>query len=257
MRKVSFPGGIVGEGRSCAVRVVACCGTMAGPARNENQDAVVVDGVITQHERTVFQWSRTVDAPFSLAVVDGMGGCAGGREAAGLLAMFLSDADFAEGGCSFGGWIDELSARIAAAGRVWDAPDMGAAFALAVIAADGIHFANVGDCCIYHLVGGYAAAMSVDDRPSPASSRLTQAVGGVCSLDSHEYAIPFSANRQRLVLCSDGVWSLLGDGYLLEVCGEGAKPVAAVERVLEECTQKNAADNCTIVVADVLVSMDD
>lgn len=253
MEKVKLPGGALdGSGRG-AVKVVVSGGTIAGPSRDENQDALLIDGVITQHWDKRVSAERMAQLPFALAVVDGMGGYAGGREAAGLLASAFADVDFSAKGEDFGAWMQKVSARIAAAGGAWGTPDMGAAFSLVVVTDKGMHLANVGDCRIYQLIGGYCTMLSEDDRASLDSSGLTQAIGGLVQLDCHEYAVPHGADS-RLVLCSDGVWGLLGDDCVQELCAVGSKPGEAVERVLGECLQKKAGDNCTIVVADVLVS---
>ena len=106
-----------------------------------------------------------------VAVVDGMGGYAGGADAAALAATALAEADPGRAPEDWDAWFEALSGRITRVGRAWDTPEMGATAAVLAIRPAGLVMANVGDCRIYRVAGGRLGRMSIDDRTQdPGSS---------------------------------------------------------------------------------------
>ncbi len=228
--------------------------TEVGPTRRENQDAIMVATVVGTATGTKLTWRNEVTGPgVSVAVVDGMGGYAGGSDAAALAAVALAGADPATDPARWDGLFEDLSARIADAGRAWGTPDMGATAAMLAITRNGLVMVNVGDCRIYRVTGGLLGQLSVDDRTDdPDSSAVTQALGGTTRIDAHAWEQAFQGVRERFVLCSDGVWGTLGEATLKDLCAPMDRfPQDVVDDVIAAVYELRATDNCSIIVADV------
>jgi serine/threonine protein phosphatase PrpC len=235
------------------VTATICGRTEVGPTRAQNQDAIMVAHAVTAATGARLAWSGVVpEAGVSAVVVDGMGGDAGGEDAAALTAMSLAAADTGRDAAGWDAWFTALSARIAKAGAAWDTPDMGAAVALLVIAPDGLLVANVGDCRIYRVVGRHLGQVSVDDRTGePGSTALTQALGGFEAVTAHTWRQPYQDGVERFVLCSDGVWGTLDPAALRDLCVAPRPPAQIADAVVASCYARNASDNCSVIVVDV------
>jgi len=198
-------------------------------------------------------WEGPVpESGFAAAVVDGMGGYAGGAEAAALVAGTLARANLGaiEGG--WDGWFEHISAQVTQAGKAWHTPEMGATAALLAITPGGMIMTNVGDCRIYRVVGPHLGQISVDDRTDmPDSSAITQALGGSIRIDSHCWQQDFTVGVERYVLCSDGVWGTLETPALREMCTANQPPGELVDAVAAAIYDLNSTDNGSILVVDV------
>ena len=138
-----------------AVTATICGQTEVGPVRPGNQDAIVVASAVAAVTGTRLTWTgRVPEAGAVVAVVDGMGGYAGGADAAALAATAFAEADPRRAPEDWDAWFEALSGRITRAGRAWDTPEMGATAAVLAIRPAGLVMANVGDCRIYRVAGG-------------------------------------------------------------------------------------------------------
>ena len=227
--------------------------TTVGPTRQENQDAVVVGGMLTQESGRPLLYAGNLQEFFLAAVVDGMGGYEGGRMAASLVATRLTDIIPDGEGAPFDAWVTDLSKAVANVGRVCGAPNMGAAFAMVALVDEGVFLANVGDCRIYRKIGQYSAVLSEDDRVGDGSSALSQAVGGCVDLDAHSVLLPYGVDSQRFIICSDGVWETLRADELVLLCDLGQCPEQATLAVVSACESRGAKDNCSVIVLDIVV----
>ena len=237
-----------------AVSASICGQTEVGPTRVQNQDAIMVAGAVSATTGTRLSWSGAVTQDGVVAgVVDGMGGHAGGSDAAGLAALALAGADAHPR--DWDTWFEALSARILAAGRAWGTPDMGAAAALIVLTGDELQMANVGDCRIYRVAGGHLGQISVDDRTGdPNSSVLTQALGGSRKMDAHGWRQPYKGGQERYVLCSDGVWETLDQAVLRDLCTAARPPDQIVDAITASIYSQNASDNCSVIIVDLVAT---
>lgn len=238
------------------VRATICGGTETGPVRTENQDAIVVAGTVGFASGTRVNWSGEVPANGVLvAVIDGMGGHAGGADAAALVATELARADLDRVGDDWNAWFSELSDRVSRAGGAWRTPDMGATAAILGLTSSGVTMANVGDCRIYRVVTGHLGQLSVDDRTdNPDSGLVTQAIGGSTRLDAHLWRQSFMGGSERYVLCSDGVWSTLDAAVLRELCSAKRPASDIVHGIERSIDARNADDNCSVVVVDLVAA---
>ena len=224
--------------------------TEVGPVRSCNQDAIVVASTVGIGEKARLRLETDSDRVI-VAVVDGMGGYAGGDRAASVIACEIARlcCNLPEG--EVRGFIEGVSQRVFRAGEAWGTPQMGAALAMMVVSEDGVLVVNVGDCRAYRLRDGYLGQLSVDDRTSPSSSALTQAMGGLAFPQPHVFRCAHDADdASRYILCSDGVWSTIGQSRFAELCSFGDAG-DVVEDVSDECNLLGAADNCSIVGVDV------
>lgn len=233
------------------IHAIAHGGTVTGPVRLTNQDALVVAGASSAVNGIRLSWQGEVPpSGVAFAVVDGMGGHAGGEEAAALVASSLAHATAAEP--DWGRWFTELSRRVELAGSAWGMPDAGATAALLALTPDGVRIANVGDCRVYQAVGGRLGQLTVDDRTDdPASNVVTQAIGGQRILDAHAWDQEYRGDAERYLLCSDGIWGTLDAALLRELVTSATTGAEVVEQVLAAAEAQPARDNCTVIVVDV------
>ncbi len=223
--------------------------TTCGPIREENQDAIVLSGKIAQRSETILSGSSSLEKPFSAAVIDGMGGYAGGADAACLVATALSKYDLSgKTSSEIDNYFYGLSKKVLQAGQAWQMPKMGAAFAMLTLKNDVVTVANVGDCRIYKYLPDeeILAQISEDDRLRNGHG-ITQSIGCVLSeLDSH----PFSESVQagtRFLICSDGVWGTINEDDLQLIAEKNMSATDVVCTIAERCYKENATDNCSIV----------
>jgi serine/threonine protein phosphatase PrpC len=236
-----------------------CGGTEVGPTRQQNQDAIMVATVVGAATGTRLAWAGNVrDAGVPVAVIDGMGGYAGGADAAALAATALAGADPNQAPSDWDGWFEALSQRIARAGQAWGTPDMGATAAVLMITPTGLVMTNVGDCRIYRVSGGHLGQISVDDRTdNPDSSTVTQALGGSVRIDAHTWRQAYKGGAERYVLCSDGVWTTLDPAVVRDLCTAERPPAQVVEAIAASIYAQHAADNCSVIVVDLIATATD
>ena len=242
------------SGPAFRVRAEICGRTEIGPTRTQNQDAIMVAGAVGIACSTRLAWAGDVsEAGVVVAVVDGMGGHAGGAEAAALIATSLAKADLEAVGDEWDGWFEQLSGRVARAGSAWATPDMGATVAMLGITRTGLVMANVGDCRIYRVVSGHLGQLSVDDRTDdPASHAVTQVLGGSARIDAHLWRQAFKGGRERYVLCSDGVWGTLDPAVLRYLCAADRPPEEIADGIAGSIYSQHADDNCSVIVVDFI-----
>jgi serine/threonine protein phosphatase PrpC len=202
---------------------------------------------------TRLSWSgEATSSGVPIGVIDGMGGYAGGAEAAAIVASGLATINVAQIGQSWDAWFEALSDRVTQAGQAWGTPDMGATTALLIINSSGLWMANVGDCRIYRVIGGHLGQLSVDDRTGdPDSSAVTQALGGSTRIDAHAWRQAYKGGRERFVLCSDGVWGTLDPAVLRDLCAAERSPNEIADAIITSIYAQNATDNCSVIIVDL------
>lgn len=224
-----------------------------GPGRPQNQDAVVIGHMIGVGSKSRLDWDGEIAEPMAFAVVDGMGGYAGGADAAALLATSIAADNPYVDGSEADALFSAMSEKVAAAGRSWGTPSMGATFASLSIGDSGCIFLNVGDCRSYKLGGGYLGQMSVDDRVSPESSAISQAIGAGTEVDTHSWRQNLAIGTTRYLLCSDGVWGSISQDELSSFGDPDIEISAAIDTMRDLVYENNASDNCSAVIVEVTV----
>lgn len=146
---------------------------------------------------------------------------------------------------------------------------MGSTFIVAYAERGHLFTCHVGDVRAYLLTpqglrqittdhtyaAEYAKAHAdeaADETSPPQITRniVSRAIGFPFSEDPECTTTPISAGH-RILLCSDGLWSMLPDPQLATVLGEAATPEEACDRLISLANQAGGKDNVTAVVGFV------
>jgi serine/threonine protein phosphatase PrpC len=241
--------------------------TNCGSFREENQDVLVANGCIAGRSGELLQ-GRLAGAAIDKAlpvfsVVDGMGGYAGGRDAAGLTAFRVAGLADNMNDTTWSHWLGALSKDISLAGSAWNKPKMGAALALLCFTQEGVVSVNVGDCRSYRLVGDIFVQISTDDRSVlPSSSALTQVLGGMsveqsrdmAELDPHYKLLHYAAmpdSKERYLICSDGLHGFVDDQAIKRQMLSDLPLSNICENLTASAKAARSQDNYTFAVIEV------
>ncbi|MEX2322352.1 MAG: PP2C family serine/threonine-protein phosphatase [Acidimicrobiia bacterium] len=226
--------------------------TDVGRVRDHNEDSVWPEA-----------GTGTTDRRLVAGVADGMGGHAGGEIAS---KTAIESATGMGGSASVRVQAANL-AVIDTAARQSRLAGMGTTLTLAIISEDGTaDIAHVGDSRAYRVHDGrleqittdhsYVAEMIEAGRLTPEEasvhpyrSVVTRAIGldpGV-EVDTHQVLLEAG---DRLILCSDGLTSMLDDAAVAEVLAGHDEPGAAVAALVEAANLAGGADNISVVVVD-------
>lgn len=241
------------ENTNCIITAKAVAFSDIGPSRSQNQDAIVLGNTVGVGKSSRLEWFGEITNPVTFAVIDGMGGYKGGAEAAAIVATSIANVCPYVKGDEADDLFNSISAKITKAGEVWGTPAMGATFASLSIGVDGCIFLNVGDCRSYKLGGGYLGQMSVDDRVSPESSVITQAIGGGSRVDTHSWSQDLPMGITRYLLCTDGAWGSISSDELASFGNLEIGLNRAVEIMKARIYENNASDNCSAAIIEVCV----
>ena len=257
--------------------------THAGPHRARNEDALFVAGSVFAGLSTpvpcVLETPDNPRAGTVLAVIDGMGGQAGGAIAARLLAQALlessSENHTATSTETIRETISQTLDRAAQVMREAAAQDarlahMGAALAGVVLNADALVVFNCGDCRVYRQQGRYLDKLShdhslvqelcdqgeLDDegmRCHACKHVLTSCVTAGSDKKRQVFfrLLPGKA-AQRLLLCSDGVWEALALEELEDCLADRTMAAGAAElarRLLTPAPHRHR-DNLSFVLVE-------
>ncbi len=193
-----------------------------------------------------------------LAIADGVGGHAHGREAAeytvrSLLADYFSTPDT---------WSVEksLAAVLAAANR-WllaqaarTAEYAGMATTLTALVLRGrrFHLAHVGDARAYLWRDRTLLRLTEDHTwPHPELSNVLRRAVGLERRLLVDFDDGELAAGDRFVLATDGVWNALGDDRVAAVLQRTADPQAAADTLVAEALRAGTTDNASALVAAV------
>lgn len=206
------------------------------------------------------------------AVADGMGGHLGGEIASATTIETITQA------------VDEEpphdSARLAAIVRransaVWEKAQgdpqlrgMGTTCTLVLLEGEELHVAHVGDSRAYLLRGGELSQVTEDhtlvnrmvregrlqpeeaDR-HPQRSIITRALGVDAEVEVDELSLGVEEG-DRLLLCSDGLTSMIDFSTLRDALVGESSPQAAVDRLVELANEAGGEDNITVVLVDIV-----
>jgi serine/threonine protein phosphatase PrpC len=128
--------------------------------------------------------------------------------------------------------------------------------------------ANVGDSRAYRLVGGRLEQITVDHSRvqemweageiteaemavHPDRNVVTRAVGGPRRPEADFFVLPLPV-AERLLLCSDGVFGMIGHDRVAEIVAGSSDPRDVADRLVAAALQAGGRDNATAVVIDVM-----
>ena len=212
--------------------------------------------------------SYLVSSPL-FCVCDGMGGHAAGEVASSIAVETIAKtgpktADAAQLGAA----IEAANAAIIeAAVNGVGRPGMGCTATAAVIEGTTLAIAHVGDSRAYLLHEGTlirvtrdhsyveelvdAGEITADEaRVHPNRSVITRALGS----DPAMYADHFTLNIEegdRLILCSDGLSSMIPDGEIERVAQQSSTAQICTDNLVDAALAAGGSDNVTVVVVDI------
>lgn len=208
------------------------------------------------------------------AVADGMGGHLGG-EVASSIAIATVRERFEEGGAeAVPNAIREANDAILERGHAdVEVAGMGTTLTSAVLTATTLHIAHVGDSRAYLLRDGELTLLTEDHtlvgdmvregsltdeqaRVHPRRSILVRALGIEPHIEIDHLELPVG-DGDRILLCSDGLNSMVADAAIAEIlAGEGA-PARACGRLVGAARVAGGADNITVIVIDFIAEPGD
>jgi PPM family protein phosphatase len=238
-----------------------------GPVRKSNEDCFISDPALRL-----------------FVVADGMGGHSAGEVASNLAVETIEgfirrtdeDAEFSwpygiEPGLSFSGNRLRTAVHLAnrrvfrAAERYDEYTGMGTTVVGALISGQRMAVANAGDSRLYLFSGGCLTQLTRDDTwaatvlasqagtdavpPSDSMRRvLTNVLGAREQADVRMSEHDLTAG-DAILLCSDGLHSILDDPAIAAVLSDGGSASDTVSRLIKEALARGARDNITAVLA--------
>lgn len=230
-----------------AVAVTAV--THPGLQRTTNQDRIVVGRSLLGSGST--EPVDVVVPDFALlAIIDGMGGAAGGELAAGLAADVLASTEACENE-------DRVeTVLVAANARLYDGmaqvpalAGMGATVAGACVGPHEALVFNVGDARVYVEVDGELVQASIDDGSPTRPGAVTASLGGLAQFAPIEpHVFREVSLRRRFFVMSDGISGVVDHASLEHAC-VGHDDAAAAGRLVAAALAVGAPDNLSLVIA--------
>lgn len=246
------------EGRAGADVVQGASATLAWGSRSDV-------GLVRGHNEDSF----LVQAPL-FAVCDGMGGHAAGEVASSIAVSTIAEKAPAGADDVLLGVAVEAAntAVMLGAEQGVGKPGMGCTASCCLIEEGKMAIAHVGDSRIYLLRHGSLVRVTHDHsyveelvdsgqitadeaRTHPSRSIITRALGS----DPDMYADHFSlevSNGDRVILCSDGLSSMIADSEIEALAVSSATPQQAADNLVAAALTAGGLDNVTIVVVDVV-----
>ena len=222
-------------------------------------------GLVRTHNEDSF----LVRAPL-FAVCDGMGGHAAG-EVASKIAVDTIGANAPEGAddVMLGAAVEAANEAVlegAAAGQ--GKPGMGCTATCVLIDKNRMAVAHVGDSRVYLLHGGAVVRVTHDHsyveelvdageitadeaRTHPSRSIITRALGSDPDMYADHFTLDVAAG-DRVIICSDGLSSMVSDKDIEELAVSSATPQAAANNLVSAALTAGGHDNVTVVVVDIV-----
>jgi len=229
------------------MKVTAAVSTDVGLVREGNEDSYLTDEPL-------------------FAVADGMGGHRGGEVASQLAVETLEKL--------FKKRIGELPDQVQEANRVVfersvvdeKVAGMGTTLTAALVEGDRVRLAHVGDSRAYLLRDGDLRLLTEDHtlvhrmvtegeiskeeaETHPQRSVLTRALGVDTAVDVDDDTVQVRPG-DRLLLCTDGLTSMVSEQAVEEVLRAVPDPQEAAQRLVQLANEGGGTDNTTVVVLD-------
>ncbi|MBR1483240.1 MAG: serine/threonine-protein phosphatase [Ruminococcus sp.] len=247
--------------------------TDAGKVRTQNEDNFVVNEItrdITRNSRHIK--GEAVQAPLLCGVFDGMGGENGGAEASKIAAAVAAEfyRFLRDGNQTIEKRIGDYAENSTKLIREYlDANRMkrgGTTFVMAYLTAGRAHLFSMGDSRIYLYHEGILRRISRDDTlaqkkyeaniftaaeavTSNESHVLTRYLGmdaASAEFRVHAYVPVVLAARDRLLLCSDGLYDMCTEDEIAAVLAQDDAPYSI--ELTNAALKKGGEDNITCMV---------
>jgi len=232
--------------------------SVTGPVRNDNQDSIH----LSDHE-------HPVGSGLLFAIADGMGGYEHGRVAS-LLALesFSSTLAAAENGNSIPKvlqrGVEIANLRVYQKAQQMGPSRMGTTLTAAYVLGEMLYLAHVGDSRAYLIREGRSVCLTADHttvgemvrsklispdklRTHAQRSMLTKSVGTGLFVQP-DIAQQRLREDDRLVLCSDGVWSVVEDEEFGRIASEPHSADVISRNLIDLALRHETDDNASVVV---------
>ena len=246
--------------------------TDVGHVRNHNEDALfVLSGE---------QEANNAVPPFGLFMLaDGMGGHQSGEMASALAlrvaaAWLLSRVyfplmDAVDRAADQPSLTDVVREAVSQANRVVtrDLPGSGSTLTCAIILGDRLFVGHVGDSRAYLLRVGQPARQLTKDHSlvnrlmemgqlteeevavHPQRNVLYRAIGQGATLEVDVFTYALEPG-DRLLLCSDGLWGMVGETEIWRLIQEAATPQQACMKLVDAANNAGGNDNISVVLVE-------
>ncbi|MCH3967345.1 MAG: Stp1/IreP family PP2C-type Ser/Thr phosphatase [Atopobiaceae bacterium] len=222
-------------------------------------------GLVREHNEDSF----LVRCPL-FCVCDGMGGHAAGEVASSIaVGVIAAQAPSSADDALLGAAVEAANEEVikgAEDGR--GKPGMGCTATAVLVEGRKMAIAHVGDSRVYLLHAGTLVRVTHDHsfveelvdsgeitadeaRIHPSRSIITRALGS----DPDMYADHFTLDVEhgdRIIICSDGLSSMVPDALIEETCVTQALPQECVDALVAAALEAGGHDNITVVVVDVV-----
>jgi protein phosphatase len=214
--------------------------------------------------------------PPIFAVVDGMGGANAGEVASGLAAEALREgANGGSGGGDLVSLVQEANRRVyKRATEDSSASGMGTTATVALLEEGRVRFGHVGDSRAYLIRDGELMQLTEDHslvgelvrsgklapeeaESHPQRSVITRALGTDPNVDVDTFTQE-TRSGDIFVLCSDGLYSMVGNAKILELVERHRGDLNATAKALIAAANKAGGDdNITVVAFEIAAPGDE
>ena len=231
--------------------------SVVGPVREDNQDAIH----LTQGEQPgALGWL--------FAVADGMGGYAHGGVASLLALQSFSSTLQSKNGASISKALEKsveaANLRVYQHAQRSNVGRMGTTLTAAYVSGNMLHLAHVGDSRAYLIRNGQATCLTTDHtmvgdmvrakilspdkiRTHAQRSILNKAIG-IGLFVQPDIIQKKLVEDDRLILCSDGVWSVIEDHEFAQIAGSDVPTGMISRNLIDLALQYETDDNASVVV---------
>lgn len=231
--------------------------SVVGPVREDNQDSIHLpnDG-------------QAIMPGYLFAVADGMGGYAHGGMASRLALEIFSGILASQNGSSISRTlqrgVEASNLRVYQKAEQLGVGRMGTTLTAAYVLGDMLHLAHVGDSRAYLIRDGHATCLTEDHtmvgdmvrakilspdkiRTHAQRSVLNKAIG-IGLFVQPDIIQKKLREDDRLILCSDGVWSVIDDDDFARVSAKNASVDLISQKLVDLALQNETDDNASVVV---------
>ncbi|MGZ4108473.1 MAG: Stp1/IreP family PP2C-type Ser/Thr phosphatase [Actinomycetota bacterium] len=210
--------------------------------------------------------SYLVEAPL-FVIADGMGGHRGG-EVASRMAVETIESLFRRGEGALSEQVQEANRAVFERSSLDRAvAGMGTTLTAALVEGDRARLAHVGDSRAYLFRGGEIRMLTEDHtlvhrmvqqgeiteaeaERHPQRSVVTRALGMEMSIPVDEIIVDLQPG-DRLLICSDGLTSMVDDATIGRILAAEPEPQRAAETLVKAANERGGVDNTTVIVIAV------
>lgn len=208
--------------------------------------------------------------PPLFVVCDGMGGHAAGEVASSIAIETIGSlAPGSADDVLLGAAVEAANkAVIRSAEEGIGKPGMGCTASCVLVEKDRVAIAHVGDSRVYLLHQGMLVRLTHDHsyveelvdsgqitadeaRIHPSRSIITRALGSDPDMYADHFTLEVNSG-DRLIVCSDGLSSMISDSEMESLAVSSATPQQAADNLVAAALTAGGGDNVTVVVVDVL-----